>query len=73
MTDATSYGYRPVLLDIRAVAHMISYGARQTQRLLNQPHAPRPVKIGTGRRWRTDEIVAWAEGLERASEASGDE
>lgn len=47
------------LIDVVAVALMLSVSQRHVRRLADQGAMPRPMKLGALVRWRRDDIVKW--------------
>ena len=47
------------MLDVRAVAAMLSCSTRHVYRLADAGRLPRPVKLGALVRWRAEEIAEW--------------
>jgi len=57
-------GYAPdsaSLIDIQAVAKMLSCSTRSISRLTETGKIPAPVRVGSLKRWRKVEIEAWIE------------
>jgi len=54
------------LLDVKAVAEMLTCSARHVYRLSDSGEMPRPVKVGHLVRWRRKELEDWiADGCRR--------
>lgn len=47
------------LIDVRAVARLLSCSTRHVYRLADSGAMPRPLKLGALIRWRRDEVTAW--------------
>jgi len=47
------------LLNIRAVAQMLDLGERTVWRMADSGVLPKPLKVGSRRKWRRRELLAW--------------
>lgn len=61
--DLLDIAMLPPLLDVRAVAALLSCSTRHVYRLTDAGRMPQPVKLGTLVRWHRQSVEAWiAEG-----------
>lgn len=51
-----------VLIDVEAVASMLTCSTRHVRRLADSGKMPSPIKLGALLRWRRADIDAWLEG-----------
>jgi excisionase family DNA binding protein len=49
----------PVLLDVRAVAHLLGCSSRHVYRLADSGRMPPPVRVGALVRWRRTDLDNW--------------
>jgi excisionase family DNA binding protein len=52
----------PALLDVRAVANLLSCSERHVYRMADAGKMPRPRKLGSLNRWSSHEIQTWIDG-----------
>jgi excisionase family DNA binding protein len=61
----------PALLDVEAVAALLSISTKSVRRLADAGKMPRPVKLGALIRWRRSELDAWiADGCRKVLQKS---
>lgn len=51
------------LLNVEAVARMVSLSVRAVWRMVSTGQFPKPVRIGRSTRWRRSDVEAWIDGL----------
>jgi excisionase family DNA binding protein len=52
---------RPLTLDVKQVAHLLSVSRRTVYRLLDAGQIPKPMKLGNATRWRHKDIELFVE------------
>lgn len=67
--DSSSLGV--ILLDVKQVAGLLNIGVSTVWALVKEGRFPEPIRL-TSRctRWRRSDVVAWAETLDSAKEAT---
>ena len=50
------------LLDVKAVAQLLTCSVRHVYRLVDDGKMPRPVKLGALVRWRREDLLNWLAG-----------
>jgi excisionase family DNA binding protein len=60
--DSTRLVHEPVLLDVKAVAKLLTCSTRHVYRLCDAGRMPPPVPLGALVRWRRQEIEDWIAG-----------
>jgi predicted DNA-binding transcriptional regulator AlpA len=62
LTPATAPANTAALLDVRAVARLLSCSCRHVYRLSDAGRMPPPVRIGALVRWNSESIAQWIAG-----------
>ena len=56
----------PLLLRVQEVAHLTALSTRTIRRLSTAGEFPKPVSLGSAKRWRRAEVTEFVNGQERA-------